>query len=692
MQNTKYQHWQCEVDESNVLWVNFNRADQAINALNEEAMREFEKILDDPKTVNYAAFVVASTKSSGFIAGADIEQFVALKEENEAFALVRQGQIVFDKLEKLSIPTIALIQGFCLGGGLELVLACRYRIAIDVPATRLGLPEVLLGIHPGWGGCCRLPRLIGAMPAMNLILSGRTLDAKRAAKLGVVDASVPLRQAKNAVQYFCVQHPKRHRGSVFARLSNTRLMRKLLAPMIRRQVKQRINKAQYPAPFAAIDTWEKNGVWGDKAFIAEAKSLTQLFFSLTAKQLIRVFFLQNRMKSFGKSVPDNFSGKRVHVVGAGTMGGDIAVWCAYRGCQVTLQDRDINLIAPAIARAAKLYQSKRKKSQEVAALLDNLQPDPYGFGVKHADVIIEAIFEDKDVKQALYQSLEPQMKEGAILATNTSSIPLGELSCELKDPACLVGLHFFNPVAKMQLIEVVKGPLTSEETMNKALGFARKIDRLPLPVKSSPGFLVNRVLMPYLLESMTLFEEGHKPEAIDQAAKAFGMPVGPIELADRVGLDICLSVATILLQYFNGTVPKKLQDMVEAGKLGAKSGEGFYRYKKGKAMRQSIGVSDALDDIASDRMIFRLLNESMACLRESVVEDKDLLDAGMIFGTGFAPFRGGPMQYIKDYGQDEVVERLRFLADKFGERFVPDAAFQDLFQSVPEISSNVAVI
>lgn len=359
------------------------------------------------------------------------------------------------------------------------------------------------------------------------------------------------------------------------------------------------------------------------------------------------------------------------------MGGDIAAWCALRGLYVTLQDQDPKALSRVLKRARTLYQRQIGNPREVQAVMDRLIPDLKGQGVGRADVVVEAIFEDVKAKTALLSSLEPRLKKDALLATNTSSIPLEVLGKALSKPSRLVGLHFFNPVAKMQLVEIVAGKKTSKVEAQRAARFAHQIGRLPVPVSSSPGFLVNRILMPYLMEAVVLVSEGVPGAQIDTAAVDFGMPMGPVELADTVGLDICLSVAENLSESLGGEVPESLRSMVAAGKLGKKSGEGFYTWNSGRPDKPDSNSSNNRDKI-SDRLIFRFLNETVTCLREGVVTNGDHLDAGMIFGTGFAPFRGGPLNYIKHTGTERMHLQLKALQEKFGERFEPDPGWQNL--------------
>jgi 3-hydroxyacyl-CoA dehydrogenase/enoyl-CoA hydratase/3-hydroxybutyryl-CoA epimerase len=665
MQN--YKHWRLETDSDKILWLYFDKQNANVNTMDREVMEELSDITDKLKNdTEHKAVIIASGKKTGFIAGADISQFTKFSDVDQAETLLRRGQMIFDKIESLKIPTVAMIDGFCLGGGMELVLACTYRVVEEGAKTRLGLPEVKLGIHPGWGGTVRLPRLIGAPQAFNLILSGHTVSGKAAAKMGFADVAVPKRHLVRAAKYYALQQPKPHQATTLQGFTNKKFVRKVLAKFIRKQLNAKANPAHYPAPFDALTNWEQVGVDGEQAMIQEAKSCAKLFFSDTCRNLVRVFFLQERMKGLAKD--SHFAPKHVHVIGAGTMGGDIAAWCALQGMQVTLQDRDPKFIAPAIKRAYQLFKEKLKENYLVQKAMDRLIPDVEGRGIPHADVIIEAIFEDLATKQALFKSLENQAKPQAILATNTSSIPLDEINTVLQMPQRLVGIHFFNPVAKMQLVEVVYGEKTDPSVIEKAISFVRKIDRLPLPVKSSPGFLVNRILVPYMLEAVAMIDEGVPPSIIDKAMVNFGMPMGPVALADAVGLDVCLSVAKYLGQYLNTPVPPRLAELVEKGKLGRKSSEGFYQYKKGRLVRPSGVTYDKPLDEISDRLVLRMLDEAFACLREGVVADADLLDGGMIFGTGFAPFRGGPIHYAKTKGISQLFQQYVKQRQALGEK------------------------
>jgi 3-hydroxyacyl-CoA dehydrogenase/enoyl-CoA hydratase/3-hydroxybutyryl-CoA epimerase len=647
-----YQHWRLETDADHILWIYFDKQNAVVNTIDRAVMEEFSLIVEDlTHDTMHVGAIITSAKKSGFAAGADISQFTALQSIDQAASMLTLGQHIFNKLAAVKVPTVAMIDGFCLGGGLELALACRYRVVEESAKTRLGLPEVKLGIHPGWGGSVRLLQLIGNIAGLNMVLSGHTISGRAAAKLGLADAAVPKRQLAHAAKYYILQKPAAHQPfALLQKLSNKKLARQVIAYSLRKKLKQKINPMHYPAPFQVVDNWEKVGIVKSKEALAqEAKSCAKLFFSETSHNLVRVFFLQEQLKSLAKD--SGWMPQHIHVVGAGTMGGDIAAWCALQGFTVTLQDLQPPLVAAALKRAYVLFQDKLKENYLIQAAMDRLIPDVAGEGIAKADIIIEAVVENLTVKQAIFKEIEVKAKPDAILATNTSSIPLDEINKVLAQPERLIGIHFFNPVAKMLLVEVVQGKHTSQEIMRRALSFIRSIDHLPLPVQSSPGFLVNRILMPYLLESMVLLNEGVPMAAIDKAMVNFGMPMGPITLADTVGLDVCLSVAQYLGDFYGIPVPPRLIELVQQGKLGKKTGEGFYKYdKRGKQIQTEHATYDQPLEKISKRLVMRMLNESFACLREGVVANADLLDAGMVFGTGFAPFRGGPMQYAKAEG------------------------------------------
>ena len=670
-------HFRIDTQADNIVWLHFDKAGAGTNVLSIEVLKELDRHLQTIRTQNPRGLVILSDKKNGFIAGADIEEFTRIKNKDQALELIKLGQSVFNHLADLTFPTVALIHGFCLGGGTELSLACRYRVARDDPGTRLGLPEVRLGIHPGFGGSVRLTPLVGGIKAMDLMLTGRTIDGRQAKRIGLVDAISPERHLRSAARRLLLAAPPAHRPALLDHLSNHALVRPLLARVFRKQVAKRVSKQHYPAPYALIEVWLKYANNPTRMLQAEAESIAGLITGITARNLIRVFFLQEKLKELGKDA--DYKPQFVHVIGAGAMGGDIAAWCALRGFHVSLEDQSPERIVPALQRARKLFKRKLKQPRKIKSAMDRLMPDHRGSGVGRADIVIEAIFEDAEVKRSLYRDIEPRMKPDALLATNTSSIPLEELSGALQQPERLVGLHFFNPVALMQLVEIVTGASTSDAVSHKAMEFTRRIDRLPLPVTSTPGFLVNRILMPYLMEAVLLESEGTPAAVIDSAATRFGMPMGPVELADTVGLDICLHVGEILAEHFDAEVPERLQALVADGHLGKKSGRGFYTFSKGKAVKPKVSTRGwNLDDI-TNRLILRMLNEAVCCVREGVVGNQELLDAGLVFGTGFAPFRGGPMHYIESIGATTLRKELETLEHLRGKRFHPDPGWESLF-------------
>ncbi len=446
---------------------------------------------------------------------------------------------------------------------------------------------------------------------------------------------------ENAARILVLSGQPRHTPGRIQALLN-RPLKFVVASGARRQVAKKARRENYPAPYAIIDTWQHfNGNSLDVPPTHHA-SLEYIFAQGTARNLVRVFFLQQRLKAMGKG--SDFAAKHVHVIGAGVMGGDIAAWCALRGLTVTLQDQSIERIAPAIKRAAQGFGKKyRGDRKQVRFAMDRLIADPDGNGVAQADIIIEAIFENLDAKHALFRDLEARAKPNAILATNTSSLKLEDIGSVLARPARLVGIHFFNPVAQMPLVEVVAGEQTDTEVFARAQAFVRQLDKLPLPVKSAPGFLVNAVLGPYLLEAMRCVDEGHSPETVDAAMLRFGMPMGPIELADTVGLDIAMATGQALTGA--SEVPRALRDLVDAGKLGRKSGAGFYVWEDGHARKE--GLSDSVAGLV-ERLLELLLSATLKCVAAGIVADADLADAGVIFGTGFAPWTGGPMHHFAD--------------------------------------------
>ncbi|MEO8508519.1 MAG: 3-hydroxyacyl-CoA dehydrogenase NAD-binding domain-containing protein [Betaproteobacteria bacterium] len=632
------QHWTIAREADGIATLTFDKAGATANTLSSAVLAELNEALDVLDREPPKGLIIRSGKANGFIAGADVDEFGDVKDEAGAIAIVKRGWDTFERLAHVKYPTLALVRGFCLGGGLELALACRYRVVVDEPGTRLGLPEVMLGIVPGWGGIKRLPRLTGAPAALDLLLTGKTIDARRAKKLGIADECVPVRIMENTARGVLQALPPPRKLGLPLSLTLNPIARRYIAAQAEKQVAKRARRDHYPAPYAILELWVRYDGNAISAPPSDPASIPSLLKTPTASNLIRVFRLQERLKSLGKD--GEFKAAHVHVVGAGTMGGDIAAWCALRGLTVTLQDQSAQRLGPAMQRAAKLFANRLRDPRRVRDATDRLIPDVAGDGAARADVIIEAIFENVDAKRTLFAALEKKAKPAAILASNTSSIPLEDIASALVDPTRLIGLHFFNPVARMMLVEIVVGRQTREALVPQAAAFVRQIDKLPLPVRSAPGFLVNRVLAPYLMAAMHAVDEGIAAETVDEAALAFGMPMGPIELADTVGLDICVEVGKILGS--DAVPPKRLMELVAAGHLGRKTDRGFYAWVDGKPQKNAAGAVPAG---LAERLVGPFVAAAKSALAEHIVADADLVDAGAIFGTGFAPFRGGPLHY-----------------------------------------------
>ncbi|HEX5313757.1 MAG TPA: 3-hydroxyacyl-CoA dehydrogenase NAD-binding domain-containing protein [Gammaproteobacteria bacterium] len=676
MSESDYAHWRLETDEKGILWLGFDQAGTGTNTLGSAVLEELSVILDRLVVQPPHALIVHSRKDNGFAAGADVKEFTHIENEPQAYELIRRGQLVLNRLAALPCPTVAMIHGFALGGGLELALACRYRIAADTTHTKLGFPEVKLGIHPGFGGTVRSVAVMGVFAAMKLMLTGRSLGAGEAKARGLVDKVASAAELHERAINLALNPRRAPRASSLQRLLSLPPARPLVARILRRQLAGRVREEQYPAPYAMVRLWRLHGGrLHAESFEAEAHSIAHLMCGETARNLVRVFFLQNRLKALGRT--PQFVPRQVQVIGAGTMGGDIAALCAARGIEVRLQDREASFVEAAIARSRKFFERKSKDAHEIGEAAARLKMDLAGDDLPEAELVIEAITEKRDAKLELFRDIEPRMAEDALLATNTSSIPLETLADALQRPERLVGLHFFNPVAKMPLVEVVSMEETSAETRKRALAVVHALGKLPVPVRSAPGFLVNRILAPYLTAAFAAHDRGVAPEAIDRAAEDFGMPMGPLELADTVGLDVALAAAESLEGLVPVAPPQALRDLVAAGSLGRKTGQGIYAWRNGKAQKQPKLAATA-SPLLQDLLILPFLNEAVRCLREKIVEDADLLDAGMIFGTGFAPFRGGPLHYARRAGAQALAARLNELRADYGPLYSADPGWNEL--------------
>ena len=642
-------HWDFSIDVEGIGWLTLDVRDSSVNVLSREVIAELESLVAHVEHLareKMLAGVVLVSGKSGFIAGADISEFDQMSDPAVLPEALGRAHAVFQRIEDLAVPFVAGIAGFCVGGGLELALACHYRIAVDDDSTRLGFPEVNLGIFPGFAGTGRSIRQAGPVDAMQLMLTGRIVRARQARGLNLVDKLV---RHRDMLRWEGRKAVLAGRKSAPAPLAKRAMafgpLRARVADKMREEVKRKAPKNHYPAPHALIELFEKYGDDPKKMIAHEIEAFVPLMASPTAQNLRRVFFLSEGLKRLGLKGRNKPEFTRVHVVGAGVMGGDIAAWCAYRGLSVTLQDMDMDRIEPALERAKKLFRKRLKTKQAVDAAMARLEPDVEGKAIPRCDVLIEAVVEKLEVKQQIFSNAEKQLKPGAIMATNTSSIELERIAEVLDDPSRLIGLHFFNPVAQLPLVEVIRSTLNDDEAIALGASFVLAIGKSPVVVKSAPGFLVNRALMPYMLEAIDRVEKGESPEQLDAAAVAFGMPMGPIELMDTVGLDVGAFVARELGQ----KIPQesRFAKLIAAGKLGRKTGEGFYKWQEGKPVKDKPPAHGNLEGLGRD-LVQPLVDTAEVIVAEGVVESADMADIGMILGTGFAPFLGGPLKARQD--------------------------------------------
>lgn len=644
---TGLKDWRFEVDFEGIAWAIFDRENESANVLGRRPLEELGEIIDrvqsGAREGTIRGLVIISGKQKSFIVGADIREFADLKTEQQVIEALKPVNTLLDRIEAMSVPVVAAIHGVCVGGGLELVLACHYRIATRDDATRVGFPEVKLGIFPGFNGTARSIRQAGALNAMQAMLKGSMIRASAARAQGFIDQLVESRGALRwAARKAVLQNRKSKAKGGFAGLLAKWPARGYLAGKMRSETAKKVREDHYPAPFRLIDLFERYGGSYADMKREESPAFAPLMVSDTSRNLRRVFFLSEALKA---QAPKQSSWRpmRVHVIGAGTMGADIAGWCVACGMEVTLQDLSVSQIEKGIAAQSKLFKRKfRTKAQQDAAKA-RLIADPDGRGVPRADVIIEAIIEKLEIKQALFKELEDKVKPDALLASNTSSLKIEDIAATMADPGRLVGIHFFNPAAQMPLVEVVRGEMSRQGEVDKGAIFVAAIDKFPLVVKSVPGFLVNRVLAPYMMAAMARVDAGEDKEKIDEAARAFGMPMGPIELADTVGLDVCASVGQILGL---GDEVSGAAKLVKSGKLGKKTGRGYYVWKDGKPEKSNDKRWDKADIKKLGReLVEPLIAEAERARDDHIVANADLVDAGVIFGTGFAPFRGGPLHF-----------------------------------------------
>jgi 3-hydroxyacyl-CoA dehydrogenase / enoyl-CoA hydratase / 3-hydroxybutyryl-CoA epimerase len=649
------QDWRFEIDNELIAWAVLDRQGESQNALSRRVLEELGQIVQhvtagaNDKSIRGLA--ILSGKDKGYIVGADVREFETLRSEQDVITNIKTVNSMLDEIERMPVPVATGIHGFCLGGGLELALACHWRIATRDDATRLGFPEVKLGIFPGFNGTARSIRQAGAMAAMPAMLAGSMIRASAARGMGLVDELVDTAsQLRWSCRKAIVAGKRSKPAGGWKTLLTKWPLRGQLAGKMRAETAKKARETHYPAPFRLIDLFEKHGGNYARMKAEETAAFAPLMLSSTSINLRRVFRLSEMLKA---QAPKDLAWTplRVHVIGAGVMGADIAGWCVASGMEVSLQDLAPEAIAKGIDAQGKLLSRKFKTKSQKDAAKARLTADPKGELIGRADVVIEAIVERLEVKQKLFAEIETKLKPGAVMATNTSSIMIEDIAQSLKDPGRLIGIHFFNPVAAMPLVEIIRGKDSRKDEVDKGCAFVAAIDKFPLIAKSAPGFVVNRVLGPYMMSAMERLEKGEKKEVIDEAARVFGMPMGPVELADQVGLDVCANVGKVLGRTADGT---KLQALVDAKKLGKKTGEGFYVWKDGKPEKASVSLDAAKLEALGRELVEPLIRECEKVRDEGIVANADLVDAGVIFGTGFAPFRGGPLHFRASEAKSNV--------------------------------------
>ncbi len=630
----------------------FDREDSAANIFDSDTLAELSERLDElASQPEVTGLLIRSAKPRIFIAGADLNELSTARGE-KLTRLIATGQTLINRIADLPYPTVAAIHGACVGGGYELALACDWRVASDAPETKIGLPETQLGILPAWGGTTRLPELLGLQDALPVILSGKLHSAALAKRKGLVDEIVPKEHLKSHALSF-LKKGKRHlthnpitHNQAVAALTRVQAHKELLKK----------TRGHYPGPEAALEVAVASiGRTRAQSQQAELDAILRLASLPETAQLIRLFFLQERAKKHRHTAAEPREIQQAAVIGAGLMGSGIAYWLSTRKIKTILQDISADALAQGVKSISGLYADATKhhvfSKTEASRGLDRIHPASGNIPLKNCDLVVEAAVEELSIKQKIFADLSARCRPDTILATNTSALPIHELSSSITNPERLVGLHFFNPVHRMQLVEVVRTESTSDETLATAVAFVRKIGKLPVVVKDSPGFLVNRILMPYLVEAASMFEQGGDPEEIDKAMLDFGMPMGPLRLLDEVGLDVAMHVAETLAAAFPDRmeVPEVVEKLLESGHTGRKGGSGFYVYDSAspavnaEAISFQTGTEDTPEDV--QQILSSLMSqEAKLCLKEGVAETSEDIDLAMVLGTGYPPFRGGPMQ------------------------------------------------
>lgn len=690
-------HW---IDPNGVVHVVFDRRGDKVNLLTPDTLQELGELLESIRgRDDVRGLIFKSAKPGNFIAGMDIDVIASFTDAFKAAEGARFGQDVLQKIEDLPVPSACALNGACLGGGAELALACTVRVAADSKAVKIGLPETQLGIIPGFGGTQRLPRLIGLVPSLDLILSGNTVDAKRAQRLGLVDLVVPeayLERETLRLMLKAAGGLKRRRPFTARLVEITPPLRRFVIGRARAAAEAKARPENYPAPFRALEAVDAAfSVPLHQGLDLEARIVGELVPTRTSKNLMWLFKSQSALKKDAgglSALPRKV--RRAAVIGAGLMGGGIAQLIADKGIPVRLKDLRGEALLAALRQASKIWregvQRKRLTPREMRQRLGFIAPTLEESGLSRVDIVLEAVVENLEVKQRVLAAMEEHIGARAVFASNTSTIPISDIAARAVRPERVVGMHFFNPVHRMPLVEVIAGQRSSPEAVSTVHGFAIELGKVPVVVRDSPGFLVNRILMLYFNEALRLLAEGVPVTAADRAMEAFGMPMGPFALMDEIGLDTGQHAAGVLEGAFGkriGSATPILQSIVGGGRLGKKNGKGFYHYKNGKrgrpdeAVAKLAGAGAPLQlpvETLQERMVLAMVNEASICLEDGVVREPRDVDVAMVYGTGFPPFRGGLLRYADSVGPAVLVDRLSRLADAHGERFRPAGMLRDM--------------
>ena len=635
-----FQHWQCEVDSDGIAWLNIDVMDKSVNVLTRDVVAEMAGVADMlESTDGIKAMALMSAKPLGFVYGADINEFEALATEDDVAALLAEVHTTFGRIAALPYPTVAGIDGYALGGGLELALLCDRLIMTNSPKTQVGFPEVKLGLMPGYGGTGRAYGRVGAMMVLDMMLTGRMVSAGEALETGLVDALAPDRDSLKATM---VDMLSSLGGAKPDRPAITGEDTAAAVEEVKAKFLKRVRPDHTPAPYMMVDHIARHAPDAAAISAGEKDIFPTMMVSAASKGLRRNFQLSDMVR---RSARGDAGITSLHVIGAGVMGGDIAAVAAMSGLTVTLSDMSSDAINHAVDRARALYERRLKTPEKINAAMDRLIADPDGKGIATADLIIEAVAERLDVKKTVFAAVEQTAKPSAILATNTSAIPLEDIAAALNDPSRLIGLHFFNPVPVLPLVEVIWSTHSNDDAMAKGMQFAGLLKKMPIRCKSSPGFVVNRALIPYINAGIEMMLNGGDSDKIDQALVEFGMPMGPVELADQIGLDVMYDASGPL--GMPAIVETTLKDMVGAGTIGRKSGSGFYDWVDMKADRPRKAYDPKELKAIADELLAPMVRECQAAVDEGTVESADHADAAMIFGVGFPAFRGGPLFYTQ---------------------------------------------